>query len=196
MKKPIKRTKKYNPNKPLPNPVRKFQFAGEAIEENLQMDLWQLMNGRGDHEGPELEHMLTMVKGDLVIAFRKGLIDSEQSFHIACKIYAEHPNGASIELDYEIAVPERMTYGQFLCGPDRENGEEPIYIMEAGLKTEWKGANNLMNDYFHATAGPDFKIVKQPYVVTCFSAFKNLACAREFKAIQLINLGNGLGVAA
>lgn len=47
MKKPVKRTKKYNPNKPLPNPVRKFQFAGEAIEENLQMDLWQLMNGRG-----------------------------------------------------------------------------------------------------------------------------------------------------
>lgn len=77
MKKPVKRTKKYNPNKPLPNPVRKFQFAGEAIEENLQMDLWQLMNGRGDHEGPELEHMLTMVKGDLVIAFRKGLIDSD-----------------------------------------------------------------------------------------------------------------------
>lgn len=39
-------------------------------------------------------------------------------------------------------------------------------------------------------------IVKQPYVVTCLSAFKNLECQREFKAVQISLLGQGLGVAA
>ena len=53
-----------------------------------------------------------------------------------------------------------------------------------------------MDAYFHETAGPGFKIVKQPYVVTCFSAFRNQECLRKFKCVQLVTLGNGLGVAA
>ena len=196
MKKPVKRNKKYNPNKPLLNSVHKFQLFGEAIEENRTLELWQLLNNKSENDAPEIGHLLTLVRGDLVIAMRKDLIDPEQSFHIACKIYAENKEGVSIELDYEIAVPERMTYSQFLGGADIENGESPIFIKEAGLETEWKGANNLMDEYFHLTAGPGFKIIKQPYTVTCFSAFRNLACSMMFKNIQLMNLGNGLGVAA
>lgn len=191
-----KRNKKYNPNKPALNPVRKFQLIGEAIEENRILDLWQLTNGKSEDQSPELAHLLTLTKGTLVIAMRKDLIDKEQSFHIACEIHAKHSDGTAIKLDYEIAVPERMTYSQFLGGADIENGEDPIYVRDKGIKTRWEGANKLMDAYFHETAGPGFKIVKQPYIVTCFSAFKNMACQREFKAVQISLTGNGLGVAA
>lgn len=188
-----KRKVKYNPNKPLLNPVRKFQLFGEAIEENRTLELWQVLNGREEHEAPEIGHLLTIVKGDLVIAMRKFLIDEMQSFHIWSEIHAEHPDGRQIKLEYEIAVPERMTYSDFLTGT--KDDEDPIYVMESGIKTRWKGANALMDEYFHEVAGPGFKIVKQPYTVTCMSAFRNLKCAMEFKKIQLITLGNGLGVA-
>ena len=189
-----KRNKKYNPNKPALNPVRKFQLIGESIEENRILELWQLTNGKSEDQAPELAHLLTLTKGTLVIAMRKDLIDKEQSFHISCDIYADHPDGRSIQLDFEIAVPERMTYGQFLNGCEED--QEPIYIVECGVKTRWKGANKLMDEYFHEVAGPGFKIVKQPYIVTCFSAFKNMACQREFKAVQISLTGNGLWVAA
>ena len=191
-----KRNKKYNKNKPALNPVRKFQLIGEAQEENRMLDLWQLMNGKTEDDAPEIGHLMKFTKGDLVIAMRKNLIDENQSFHISCEIHAKHPDGTAITLSYEIASPERMTYSQFLWGADTENGDEPIYIVEAGVKTRWKGANNLMDEYFHEKAGPGFKIVKQPYVVTCFSAFRNQQCMREFKSVRLVILGNGLGVAA
>ena len=191
-----KRNKKYNPNKPAINPVRKFQLIGEAQEENRMLELWQLMNGKTENDAPEIGRLLKFTKGDLVIAMRKNLIDEQQSFHIACEIHAKHPDGTAIQLDYEIAIPERMTYSQFLGGADVENGEEPIYVMDKGIKTRWEGVNKLMDAYFHETAGPGFKIVKQPYVVTCFSAFRNQECLRKFKCVQLVTLGNGLGVAA
>ena len=175
-----KRKVKYNPNKPLLNPVRKFQLFGEAIEENRTLELWQVLNGREEHEAPEIGHLLTIVKGDLVIAMRKFLIDEMQSFHIWSEIHAEHPDGRQVKLEYEISVPERMTYSDFLCG----DGED------------WKGANALMDEYFQEVTEPGFKIVKQPYTVTCMSAFRNLKCAMEFKKIQLVTLGNGLGVAS
>lgn len=191
-----KRNKKYNPNKPAINPVRKFQLIGEAQEENRMLELWQLMNGKTENDAPEIGRLLKFTKGDLVIAMRKKLIDEQQSFHIACEIHAKHPDGTAIKLDYEIAIPERMTYSQFLGGADVENGEDPIYVMDKGIKTRWEGVNKLMDEYFHEVAGPGFKIVKQPYIVTCFSAFKNVACQREFKAVQISLTGNGLGVAA
>ena len=72
--------------------------------------------------------------------------------------------------------------------------QQLMSIVECGVKTRWKGANKLMDEYFHEVAGPGFKIVKQPYIVTCFSAFKNVACQREFKAVQISLTGNGLGV--
>ena len=188
-----KRNKKYNPNKPALNPVKKFQLFGEAIEENRMLDLWQLMNGKTENDAPELSHLMKFTSGSLVIAMRKNLIAAEQSFHMECTIYADHPDGRSIQLDYEYAISERMTYSEFLGGSDDEN---PIYIKESGVKTRWQGVNKLMDDYFHSVAGPDFKIVNQPYVVTCLSAFKNLECQREFKAVQISLTGNGLGVAA
>ena len=144
-----KRNKKYNPNKPAINPVRKFQLIGEAIEENRMLELWQLMNGKTENDAPEIGRLLKFTKGDLVIAMRKNLIDEQQSFHIACEIHAKHPDGTAIKLDYEIAIPERMTYSQFLGGADVENGEEPIYVMDKGIKTRWEGVNKLMEIRIH-----------------------------------------------
>lgn len=175
-----KRKVKYNPNKPLLNPVRKFQLHGEAIEENRMVDLWRALNGHNEDYVPPVSTTLQFFSGSLVIALQKNLIEPEQSFHIWCEIHAEHEDGRQVKLEYEIAIPERMTYTEFICG----DGEE------------WQGANALMDEYFHEVAGPGFKIVKQPYTVTCMSAFRNLKCAMEFKKIQLITLGNGLGVAS
>ena len=191
MKKP--RNKKYNPNKPALNPVRKFQVIGEAIEENRILDMWQLINGKTEDDAPDLQLLMKFTKGSLVIAMHKNLIEREQSFHMSCEIYATHPDGRSIKLDYEYAIPERMTYTEFLCGSDDEN---PIYVIDSGLKTRWLGVNKMMEEYLHEVAGAEFTIVKQPYVVTCLSAFKNLECQFEFKAIQISLLGQGLGVAA
>ena len=191
MKKP--RNKKYNPNKPALNPVRKFQVIGEAIEENRMLEMWQMLHGKSEDESPELNHLLKFTKGSLVIAMRKNLIEREQSFHMSCEIYANHPDGRSIKLDYEYAIPERMTYTEFLCGSDDEN---PIYVIDSGLKTRWLGVNKMMEEYLREVAGSGFTIVKQPYVVTCLSAFKNLACQFEFKAVQISLLGQGLGVTA
>ena len=70
MKKP--RNKKYNPNKPALNPVRKFQVIGEAIEENRILDMWQMLHGKSEDESPELNHLLKFTKGSLVIAMRKN----------------------------------------------------------------------------------------------------------------------------
>lgn len=188
-----KRKVKYNTNKLALNPVRKFQLFGEAIEENRMMDLWTVLNNKTEDDVPPISMMMNFFSGSLVIAMQKQLIDREQSFHIWCEIHAEHEDGRKVKLEYEIAIPERMTYSQFITGTKDE--EDPIYVIESGIKTRWKGANALMDEYLHEVAGEGFKITKQPYTVTCFSAFRNLACAMEFKKIQLVTLGNGLGAA-
>ncbi|WOE40090.1 hypothetical protein [Acinetobacter chinensis] len=191
-----KRSKKYNPNKPALNPVRKFQLFGEAIEENRTIDIWQYSNGKSEADAPDLDLVLKMTKGNLVIAMRQNLIEKEQSFHFACEVHAEHEDGRKVFLEYEYAVPQPMTYSQFLCGADVEAGEDHIYMVESGVKTRFPGVNKLMTDYFMEHTDPGFTIVKQPYVVTCFSALRNLECQRLFKSTQLMTLGCGLGVAA
>ncbi len=186
-----KRNKKYNPNKPAINPVRKFQLIGEAQEENRMLELWQLMNGKTENDAPEIGHLLKFTKGDLVIAMRKNLIDEQQSFHIVSRIHAVNKEtGEEVDVDFQLATATTMHLWQFLGDVDSD-----IYVEDGGFKKKWLGFNSKLEKYLESIEG-DFEVVTNHCCLTRFSTFKSFRHEMEFKAHKLMLVGQGLGVAA
>ena len=89
-----KRNKAYNPNKSLK--VHKLTMTWEVQDKDRRVQLWRLMNGKGDHDLIPMSMFLDIHKGDLGIALRKHLIPEKQKFHIHAKIHARNDQTGEI----------------------------------------------------------------------------------------------------
>ena len=156
-----KRDKKYNPWQLKKLKVYKLQMRGEATEENRMVSMWQILNNKPSDAAPPMDLFLKLSKGDLAIALRKDLIPQNQSYHIKTNVHAVNDaTGEAVDVEYELATPEKMTCKQFLNGPDLDNGDEPIYVKENGIKVRWEGLNKKLRKYLDEIAGDDFEVKK------------------------------------
>lgn len=204
MKKPIKkRNKKYNGNAIRIQKTHLMQMSWEEVSVQLSNDMYCLNHGvNEDNPQPTpLNIWLSSHKGDLAIALKTKTIPPMLSFHAVSRIHAvNNSTGEEFKCDYQLATPQLMTIWDFL-GVDIES-RSPIYIEEKGIKTRWKGFYAELNKYFEDAIADnggnpdDFEIKTNHIVMTTLTSFKSFAHERHFKSVKLVNLGNGLGVAA
>lgn len=190
-----KRNKAYNPNKSLK--VHKLTMHWEAQEKDRRVALWRWSNGYGDHDLISMSMFLDIHKGDLGIALRKHLIPEKQCFHILCQIHARNDDsGETVDVEYELSIPERMTLWQFLDSYDERYPDDVFYISHGhGLKTKWEGFNVEIERYLETVGDDDFKMITNHCTLTCHSACNNLADEAELRAIKMVHLKQ-LGVGA
>lgn len=193
MKKP--RKKKLKPAKKLQ--VHKLTMTWEVQDKDRRVQLWRLANGKGDHDLIPMNMFVEIHQGDLGIALRKHLIPELQSFHIHCKIHARNDvTGETVDVDYELNIPERMTAWQFIEGYDDSHPDEAIYVSQGhGLKTKWHGFNTELEKYLETVGDDDYKIVTNHCTLTCYSAFKSFADEAMFRAVKAFYI-NPMGVKA
>ena len=181
-----KRDKKYDPNKPVFSKPRLMQMTWEVNEMHRHFDLYKLFNGIESDKAVPLSVWFDVHRGDLALALKLHLIPEQQSFHIVSKVNAVcEATGVELNTVFELAIPERMTFAQFL----NIEGSEPIYINRGhGLKTKWEGFDHELETYLTEIDTDDHYVVKTNHVtLTCITGFKSLAFERAFIGQKLIH---------
>lgn len=180
-----KRVKKYTPNKPMSSKPRLMQMTWEVNEMHRRFDLYKLLNNTTDRKIP-LDVWFDVHQGDLAIALKLHLVPDQQSFHIVSKVHAVcDETGSELNAVYELAVPELMTFEQFL----NIEGSEPVYIDRGdGLKTRWEGFDYELENYLKGIGGSDdYKVKTNHVTLTCITGFKSFHFEQAFMGHKLMH---------
>lgn len=184
-----KRNKKHNFAAKRPK-IHKLTMTWEVQDKDRRVQLWRLMNGKGDHDLIPMSMFLDIHKGDLGIALRKHLIPDKQTFHIHAKIHARNDvKGETVDVDYDLKIHERMTLWQFMEGYDESYPDEVIYVNQGhGLRTRWEGLNDALETYLEGVGDDDYKLITNHCTITCYSAFNSFEDEAELQKIKMYHL--------
>lgn len=170
--------------------VHKLTMAWEVQEKDRRVQMWRLLNGKDDHDLIPMNMFLEIHTGDLGIALRKHLIPEKQVFHIHAKIHAcNDVTGETVDVDYELKIPERISLWQFMEGYDERYPDEVIYVNKGhGLRTKWEGLNVELERYLETVGDDDYKMITNHCTLTCYSAFNSFDDAAQLQAIKMYHL--------
>ena len=64
--------------------THKLQMFWEVQEKARRVELWRLLNDKGEHDLIPMDMFRELYTGDLAVCLRKHLIPPKQVFHIHC----------------------------------------------------------------------------------------------------------------
>ena len=166
--------------------THKLQMFWEVQEKARRVELWRLLNDKGEHDLIPMDMFRDIYTGDLAVCLRKHLIPPKQVFHIECEIIARNDEtGEEVKVEYTSSLRQQVTLWQFLEGSDDHYPDEVIYKDNgSGIKTRWNGFNAELEDYLATVGDDDYVAQTNHCILTCHTTFKSFADERDFYKLK------------
>lgn len=185
MKKPIKRNKKYNPNKVLNLVQRESQktyelwMSFEAVEVEEACEKY---NAMGLTKSEVINKIYALHDGDLIVPLINDLTKDAYEFFVGIDSYYYNESNPSDVVDHpmQFELPV-MKWEEFRAG-----GNPDLKILDNGIKRRWKGISEEMDDVHAEYRKKGYKLFKSMTYIKTEVTFKNIEAYNKFKADRVV----------